>query len=120
LAAAASPVEGDELGVLLLDRLGRIVSCGEPAERIFGADQSRLIGRHIQEFIVGLFVGGTSPSYNARYLVYLCGNCEWRVFDARDVGGHPFKLALNLSQTVTDGREIFLVNVRRSEQVSGD
>ncbi len=27
-----------ETGRLILDRLGRILSCGSPAERIFGAD----------------------------------------------------------------------------------
>ena len=119
VAAAANPASREECGALLLDRVGRIVSCGEPAERIFGASPARLLGRPISDFIAGLFLGGTSPSYSARYLVYLCASDEWRAFDAKDVAGRPFKLALNLSQTVTEGREVYLLNVRRPQQLGG-
>lgn len=102
-------------GTLILDSLGRILSCGAPAEKLFGASQVRLMGRRISEFIAGLSLGGSSPSYNARYLVYLCADGEWRKFSAKDVDGLGFPVELNLSRMVTEGREIFLLNVRRAD-----
>lgn len=113
--AAATLDKRSEYGTLVLDGMGRIRSCGEAGERIFGASQVRLIGRRISEFIAGLHLGGSSPSYNARYLVYLSADGEWRSFDAKDVDGAGFVVELNLSRMVTDGQEIFLLNVRRPE-----
>lgn len=101
-----------ELGTLILDRMGRIVSCGEPAERIFGDRQSHLIGRGIGDLISGLCLGGTSPSYSARYLDYLSGTDAWRTFDARDAGGCSFEIELNLAPIVTEGQRLFLLNIR--------
>jgi len=111
--AVANFATRGEYGTLILDRLGRILSCGAPAEKIFGASQVRLMGRRISEFIAGLFLAGSSPSYNARYLVYLCADGEWRKFEAMDVGGQAFTVELNLSRVMTDGQEMFLLNVRR-------
>lgn len=111
--AAANLANKDEYGTLILDRSGRILSCGAPAERIFAANQVHLLGRWISEFISGLFLTGSSPSYGARYLVYLCTDGEWRKFEANDAAGQAFTIELNLSRMATDGREIFLLSVRR-------
>lgn len=111
--AVANFVNRGEYGTLILDRVGRILSCGEPAEKIFRASQVRLMGRRISEFIAGLFLAGSSPSYNARYLVYLCADGEWRKFEATDADGQGFAVELNLSRMMTDGQEMFLLNVRR-------
>lgn len=113
--AGANLVNGAEYGTLILDRLGRILSCGTPAGKIFGASQARLAGRWISEFIGGLFLAGNSPSYNTRYLVYLCADGEWRKFAARDIGGLAFEVELNLSRVMTDGQEMFLLNLRRPD-----
>lgn len=113
--AAANLVNGARHGALVLDRLGRILSCGVAAERIFGANRVWLVGRCVSEFIDGLFLTGSSPSYNARYLVYLCADGEWRKFEARDADGHGFEVELNLSRVMTNGREMFLLNLRRAE-----
>ena len=113
--AVANLANKDDYGTLILDRLGRILSCGAPAEKIFGASQVRLMGRRISEFIAGLFLAGSSPSYNARYLVYLCADGEWRTFAATDADGQGFAVEINLSRVMTDGQEIFLLNVRRPE-----
>lgn len=112
---AANFVNRGDYCTLILDRLGRILSCGTPAERFFGASQVRLAGRFISDFVAGLFPGGSSPSYNARYLVYLCADGEWRKFEARDVSGEVFAVELNLARVATTGsdREMFLLNVRR-------
>jgi len=110
---AANFVNRDEYGTLVLDRVGRIISCGAPAENIFGASQVRLIGRWISEFIAGLLVGGSSPSYSARYLVHFSAGDEWREFEAKDAAGCGFAVEVKLSRMVTDGQEIFLLNVRR-------
>ena len=114
--AAANLVNKGEYGTLILDRVGRILSCGSAAERIFATDQVRLIGRRISDFIGGLFLAGSSPSYSARYLVYLAADGEWRKFSAKDADGRGFAVELNLSRMLSDGREIFLLNVRRPEE----
>jgi PAS domain S-box-containing protein len=114
LDAPASPVNRGEYAALILDRLGRIFSCGAPAEKMFGTYQAQLKGRWISELIAGLLRGDSSPSYGARYLVYLCADGEWRKFKATDAGGHEFTVELNLAQMVTEGREMFLLNVRRA------
>ncbi|MDO8789612.1 MAG: PAS domain-containing protein [Sulfuritalea sp.] len=113
--ADANLMNGVQYGTLILDRLGRILSCGAPAEKIFGASQVRLVGRWISEFIGGLFLAGNSPSYNTRYLVYLCADGEWRKFEARDADGQAFEVELNLSRVMTEEQEMFLLNLRRPE-----
>lgn len=113
--AAANPVNGAQHGTLVLDRLGRILSCGAPAEKIFGASRIRLVGRWISEFIGGIFLAGSSPSYNTRYLVYLCADGEWRKFEAKDADGQAFRVELNLSRVTAEGQEMFLLNLRRPE-----
>ena len=106
-----------DYGTLILDRLGRILSCGTPAERIFGASQVRLIGKLISDFVSGLLLGGTSPSYSARYMVYLCADGEWRKYEARDAVGRAFAVELNLVRVASteSDQEMFLLNVRRPE-----
>lgn len=117
--AAANFPDKDEYGTLILDHVGKIISCGAPAEKIFGASRDRLAGRWISEFITGLVRDGSSPSYCARYLAYLCTNGEWRKFKAADADGREFSVELNLARMVTDGREILVLNVRRSEDHAG-
>lgn len=73
-----------------------------------------MVGRQIPEFIDGLFLNGSSPSYSARHLVYLCSDGEWRRFQATDAQGAHFAVELNLLRIVTDGQEMFLLNVRRA------
>jgi PAS domain S-box-containing protein len=113
LHANAGLANDDEHGMLRVDRMGRIRGSGASAENLFGASQARLIGRRISEFIAGLFLEGNSPSYNARYLAYLCADGEWRRFEARDTNGHMFSVEINLSRRVTDGQECFALNLRR-------
>lgn len=96
----------------ILDRMGRIVSCGEPSERIFLEISSRLTGRGIADFIDGLCLGGTSPSYSARYVDHLCAETEWRRFAARDASGQRFFVELKLSPIVAEGERLFLLNLR--------
>ncbi|MDZ4253965.1 MAG: hypothetical protein U1A72_15455 [Sulfuritalea sp.] len=119
--AAANYVNQDDYCTLILDRLGRILSCGTPAERIFGSGQVRLVGRVISDFIAGLFLNGSSPSYCARYLMYLCADGEWRKFEAKDAAGQAFTVELNLARmaSVSPEREMFLLNVRRPELNTG-
>ena len=112
---AANPVPTCEYGTLVLDRLGRILSSGEPAENLFGAGRGRLMGRGISDFISGLLLGGNSPGYGARYLAYLCADGEWRRFEAKDASGLRFTVELNLSRMTTSGQEVFLLTVRRPD-----
>lgn len=118
LHAAANLVNWSEYGTLILDRLGKILSCGEPAERIFGASQVQLMGRPIADFIAGLLFGGTSPSYSARYLAHLCAGDAWRKFEATNALGQGFTVEINLSRRVTEGREVVVLNLRQPEDTS--
>ena len=111
---AATLANADEYGTLIVDRVGRIISCGMPVEQIFGVRHAHLVGRHMPEFIDGVFLNGSSPSYSARHLVFLCSDGEWRTFQATDAQGVRFALEVNLSRIVTDGQEMYLVNVRRA------
>lgn len=115
LHAAAELGTSSGYGTLILDRFGSILSCGAPAEIIFGAGHARLVGRPISEFIASLFLRGTSPSYCARHLVYLCADDEWRRFEARDVTSRHFAVEAILSRMNVDGQEMFLLTVRRPE-----
>lgn len=110
---AANLAGKEEFGTLILDRLGRICSCGLPAEKIFGTSQLRMAGRAVSGFIKDLHLGANSPSYNARYLGYLGACTEWRRFEATDVAGIGFTVEVKLSRTVLDGEDVFLLNVHR-------
>lgn len=114
--AATFERRGD-YGTLILDRLGRIISCGTPVERLFGANRIRLAGHLISDFVAGLLPCGNSPSFNARYLVYLCADGRWRKYEATDAAGDMFAVELNLTRMATadSDRELFLLNVRRPE-----
>ncbi len=102
---------------LVLDRLGRILSCGEPAARLLAASQASLIGRRISDFISGLFLVGSSPSYCARYLGHLCADNAWRRFPAVDGNGQPLLIDINMARMASGHvpREIFLLNLRRPD-----
>lgn len=106
-------------GTLILDRLGRIVSCGVAATTIFGDGQTGLAGRQISEFIAGLFLTGTSPSYCGPHLGYLCADDDWRRFEAKDVTGRRFVVHAMLSRMSfdgeVDGEELVLLTVHRPD-----
>lgn len=113
LRVAANLAGKEEFGTLILDRLGRIRSCGAPAEKIFGTGQVRMTGRPVSDFIKGLHLADGSPSYSARYLGYLGVCAEWRRFEAKNVAGIGFTVEVKLSRTVLDGEDVFLLNVHR-------
>ncbi len=99
---------------LVLDQFGRILSCSASAEQIFGTSQAGILGRMISDFVKGLFLEGSSPSYSARHLIYLCAGGEWCHFEARDAAGQAFPLEINLTRmaAINTGREMYLMNVR--------
>lgn len=111
--AAANFDNRDDYGTLILDRMGSIVSCGEPAGQIFGISHVRMVGRYIQDFVEGLFLGVTSPGFNERFIAYLCTQDKWRELDAKDARNHRFPVEVNLSKIVAEHRELLLLNVRR-------
>lgn len=113
LAAASLTEVGNSCALLSVDRAGRILDCSPSVATMFGAHPGQIIGRRVAEFIPGLFRTGTSPSYDTRYLVYLCADGEWRRFDARDASGRRFAISLNLSRANTNGQESFQLNLRR-------
>ncbi|MCK9284008.1 MAG: PAS domain S-box protein [Rhodocyclaceae bacterium] len=116
--AAIAPASPGDADALVVDRAGRIVSCGGTAEQVFGARRPQLIGRRISEFVAGLFLGGSSPSYGERYLAYLCATGDWRKYEARDVKGRRIPVELHLSRTRAGGQESFLLRLRCSHDMN--
>lgn len=108
----AAGLEHCQVATLILDRTGRIASCGEAVEAILGEAQSSLIGRGIAEFIGGLCLGGTSPSYSARYLDYLSGDGNWRGFEVRNAVDERFPVEIKLVPIASEGQRLFLLNLR--------
>lgn len=119
--ATANFVNRDDYGTLILDRLGRILSCGAPAERIFRTNQVRLIEHLISDFVAGLFPGESSPGDPQTCPVDSCVDGEWRGFVARDPDGLAFAVELKLVRVATPSldREMFLLNVRRPPPANG-
>lgn len=99
---------------LVLDQFGRILSCSASAELIFGTSQVGILGRMISDFVNGVFLTGSSPSYSARHLVYLCAGGEWCRCEARDAAGQMFSVEINLARmaAINTGREMYLMDVR--------
>lgn len=112
----AALANGTECGTMTLDSFGRILGCCVTAEQIFGANRGNLVGRRVSDLIAGLFRGGSSPSYGARYLIYLSATRGWHIFEATDTVGRPFAVGLNLIRTQVSGREMFVLSLRRLEK----
>lgn len=114
--SAVTLVNTIEYAAMTLDSFGRIRGCCAAAEAIFGASRGNLFGKRVSEVIAGLFREGSSPSYGARYLIYLSATRGWHIFEATDTVGRPFAVELNLIRTQVGGREMFVLNLRRSKQ----
>lgn len=110
--AVSGVVDSGQDVSLVVDRSGRVVRCDGIMERILGMHGAQLTGRKISEFVIGLFLGGSSPSYGERYLAYLCAGGDWRRFEARDGKGKTVSVEINLSRKVVDGQEFFLLKLR--------
>ena len=117
-SSAVKQTGSSECDSFKFDRMGKIVGCGTAAEHIFEANRIQLLGRRISKFIAGLHLGRSSPSFNARYLIHLCADGEWRKFEARTAKGNAFAVELNLSRVVTNGQEVFVLNLRPPEEMS--
>ena len=121
VVAAANYVTRGDHGTLILDRSGRILSCGTPAERIFRTNQVRLIEHLISDFVSGLFPAESSPGEREACLVDSSIDGRWRRFVARDPGGEAFAVELKLVRMATPSpdREMYLLNVRRPAPTNG-
>lgn len=114
LRAAPNFRNRKDSSTLVLDQFGRILSCSPAAEHIFGTSQVGMLGCLISEFVKGLFLVGSSPSYSARYLVHLCAGGGWRRFEARGATGQAFPIEVNLARmaSISSEREMYLLDVR--------
>lgn len=112
LAEAGLPDRSED-DALILDGTGTIRSCGSAVQALFGGDKVRLIGRRVSEFIPGLPLGGRSPSFSERYLMYLCASHVWRRFRAHDPDANEFAVEIKLSRIRACGQEVFALNLRR-------
>lgn len=104
-------------GTLILDGQGRICGCGGGAvDALFGATESRLIGRQIQELIAGVFPEENSPGGDVRHLHHFCADneCEWHQLETVDSHGQAFAVEIHLRRRMALGQEVFVLNIRRS------
>ncbi len=97
---------------MVLDRHGRIVSCGDAAARILGERASRLNGQNAADFILGLSLGGTSARYRSGYLDYLAVHSNWREFVVSDSEGASQVAWFKLSPVVAEDQRLFLLAMR--------
>lgn len=101
-----------DYATLVLDRHGRILSCGDAAARMLGERANRLRGRHAADFILGLSLGGTSARYRSGYLDYLATQSSWREFEVRDSEGGSHVIWFKLSPLIAAGQRLFLLAMR--------
>ena len=106
-------------GTLVLDRHGRIVSCGEAAAHFLCERANRLRGRDVADFVCGLSLGGTSARYRAGYLDYLAANPTWRELEVCSGIGGRSAAWFRLSPIVAEGQRLFLLAMRRMDANPG-
>ncbi len=116
--AAAAAGSRDSDFVFVLDGAGRVCGCGVAGETLFGGSQFRLIGRQIAEFIVGLRGEEGVPGDYARQLARCCSGAQWQSFEAMDSDGRRFAVEIEFSRKITDGHEVFVLNLRRARAAS--
>ena len=104
--------------VFVLDSAGRVCGCGVAGETLFGGSQFRLIGRQIAELIVGLGGESGAPADYARQLARHCSGAQWQTFEAVDSDGRRFAVEIEFSRKITDGHEVFVLNLRRARAAS--
>jgi len=110
---AARMANKDAYATVVLDQYGKIHSCGEAGERLFGANQFELNGQSISAFIVDFFLRVKSRSYLSRFASHLKENGRWREFRALDTRGRAFLVELSVYPLTTDGQDFYLLNLRR-------
>ena len=99
-------------GSLVLDRRGVVVSCSDSGVRIFGGDYEDLEGSAIGALISNIAPSDAPPSFNARYMAYLCTAANWRRFQAVDVYGQRFPVEIFLSKMKLESDEMYLLSLR--------
>ena len=107
-----NPADNGTQCILMLDRRGTICGSGVAAETLFGESSGRLMGRRISELVVGILFEGESPGDDARQLLRLCADKEWRKFEALHAHGHVFGVEIYLSRWMSDSWEKFVLNLR--------
>lgn len=111
--AVANPVARRESAALIVDSAGIICGCGTAVEDIFGASRSRLLGKPVSAFIARLFGQAEAPGHDARYLVHLSADNDWREFEATDARGQGFAVEVNVTRRMADAKEVFVLNLRQ-------
>lgn len=114
--AGFGDVGDDENGTLIFDGEGRICGGGAAADSLFGAGRERITGRLIWEFIPYMLVGKSALGQHARSTAVLWTRVHWQYFDARDVLGRSFEIAIHLSRRMTNGQEVFVLHFHRPGQ----
>lgn len=94
-------------GIITFDKNGKIESFNKAAERLFGYPEEEIIGQSIDRLIeIPRELGHSDPQpFNAAHLHRLIGQESETVGRHRD--GGTFHLALKISLTELDGREVY-------------
>lgn len=101
-----------ELGVLVLNGGGAVVSCSDAALRMFDCEVEALKGVAIGDLIAGLARSHACPGQSARFLAYLCSGRSWHRFVARDFDGRKFDVELALARIQASSEDLFALYLR--------
>jgi len=97
-------------GTLVLDGIGRIRSCGTEARQMLGRSLAELLGKPVSAFVADFSLGKSPADPGARDFAAVG---DWHKFEAVDGSGHGFAVELSLARVMTDGQDLFLLNMRR-------
>jgi PAS domain-containing protein len=114
----ANLVDKSECVTLIVDGQGKIHGCDAAVENLFGTGHGVLIGQAVSAFIVGILFEGNTPGDNARQLARLCANHDWQKFEALSADGNGFSIEVNTARKITNGQEVFVLNLRRPGDMS--
>jgi len=114
--AAAAKVPA--YGTLIIDGSGNIRSCGTAAGDMFGGSLADFNGKPISSLLSNFNLCDASPSYSVRHNANICEEDGWRRLAAVDVHGEAFSVEINLARVNMHGKDLFLLNLRRTE-ISG-
>ena len=115
-ATVESDHASDDYSTLILDRFGRIRSCGESAASMFHMDRERLVGLSAADLIPDLFENSAPRDYRTRQLADLARDSSWRPSQITDSDGYSYAVDLCLSCVETKGEEFFLAHLHRVDE----
>lgn len=112
LAGAGVTSQAGGWGSVLVDHVGVIKRCSDPARWMFLAGQGELEGSTICLRVSGLVAGSVAAGDEARSIAALSDDGDWHRFEAVDVFGRRFPVELAIYRTHSGAAALFLLYLR--------